>query len=130
MMAKKEKFYNPELETTELYTEVWKPELITVKDATDLLVINHYWQDSDDELWGDFNDPMENIKRGFAAYRERKGYMKPNEIKKLRHQLGMTVRKFAESIGIDSSTLTQIEHNQRLQVKSQEKRFRLVKNSI
>ncbi|HIW88489.1 MAG TPA: helix-turn-helix domain-containing protein [Candidatus Ligilactobacillus excrementipullorum] len=128
MMVKKRKFYNPELETTELYTEVWRPELVTVKDVTDLLVINHYWQDSDGELWGDFTDPMENVREAFDAYRERQDYLKPVEIKKIRHDLGMTVREFADFIGIGSSTLTQIENNKRLQVKYQENLFRFVKN--
>ncbi|MCH4130664.1 MAG: hypothetical protein LKF20_08815 [Lactiplantibacillus sp.] len=46
------KFYNPELDTTELYTEVWKIELVQVRDESNLMVRNHYWKDSDGELWG------------------------------------------------------------------------------
>lgn len=127
-MIKKKEFYNPELETTELYTEIWEPELIEVRDISDLLVVNHYWQDAEGELWGDFNDPMENVRNGFDAYRKRKGYMMPNEIQNLRNKLGMTVREFANTLGIGSSTLTQIENNKRLQVKYQENLFQAVKN--
>ena len=128
-MNKIKEFYNPELETTEDYTEVWKPEVIKVKDESNLVVMNHYWQDKDGKLWGDFNDPMENVKRGFDAYRKRKGYMTPNEIRNLRNQLNMSVREFANAIGIGSSLLTQIENNKRVQVKSQEIVFRAVKES-
>jgi transcriptional regulator with XRE-family HTH domain len=128
-MNKIKEFYNPELETTENYAEVWKPEVIKVKDESDLVVMNHYWQDKDGELWGDFNNPMENVKRGFDAYRKRKGYMTPDEIRNLRNQLNMSVREFANAIGIGSSSLTQIENNQRVQVKYQEILFRAVKES-
>lgn len=60
-MKKSKKLYNPELETTENYNEIWEPEVIKVKDESDLLVMNHYWQDKNGELWGDFNDPMEKM---------------------------------------------------------------------
>lgn len=128
-MNKIKEFYNPELETTENYAEVWKPEVIKVKDESGLVVMNHYWQDKDGELWGDFNNPMENVKRGFDAYRKRKGYMTPDEIRNLRNKLNMSVREFANAIGIGSSSLTQIENNQRVQVKYQEILFRAVKES-
>ncbi|PME01829.1 hypothetical protein [Lactiplantibacillus plantarum] len=82
-MAKKT-FYNEELNTTEEYSEVWKYELMRVKDISDLIVHNHYWKDSRGELWLDFDDPNENFRKAFNAYRNRKGFMQPNEIKKLR----------------------------------------------
>lgn len=94
-MNKRKEFYNPELETTENYDEVWKLEAIKVKDESDLVVMNHYWQDKDGELWGDFNNPIENVKRGFDAYRKRKGYMTPDGIRSLRNQLNMSVKEFA-----------------------------------
>ena len=94
-MNKRKEFYNPELGTIENYDEVWKLEVIKVKDESDLVVMNHYWQDKDGELWGDFNNPMENVKRGFDAYRKRKGYMTPDEIRNLRNQLNMSVKEFA-----------------------------------
>ena len=110
------KFYNPELDTTERYTEVWKIELVQVRDESNLMVRNHYWKDSDGELWVDFNNPMENVTRSFAAYRSKKGYMTPEDIRKLRHNLGLTVRQFAKRLGIAPSSLTQIENNLRVQV--------------
>lgn len=123
-MVTKKKFYNEELDTTDLYTEVWLLETVRVKDVDDLLVENHYWRDSEGELWSDFNNPMENVKRSFDAYRKRKGYMTPHEIRTLRENLGLSVREFADELGIASSTLTQIENNRRVQVKYQEKLFR------
>ncbi|TLQ19706.1 hypothetical protein [Lactobacillus helveticus] len=43
----KKKFFNPELNQYDYYTEVWLPETVTVKDEKDILVINHYWKDKD-----------------------------------------------------------------------------------
>lgn len=37
----KKKFFNPELNKYDMYTEVWKTERINVKDEKDLLVKNH-----------------------------------------------------------------------------------------
>lgn len=126
VQIKKRKFYNPELGTKEEYSEVWKTETVSVRDLDDIKVVNHYWQDINGELWGDFNDPMENIRRSFVAYRERKSYMTPDDIRSLRARLHMTVREFAEMLGIGSSTLTEIENNQRVQVKYQEILFEAV----
>lgn len=126
LQMKKRKFYNPELGTKEEYSEVWKTGTVSVRDLDDIKVVNHYWQDIDGELWGDFNDPMENVRRSFDAYRERKSYMTPDDIRSLRARLHMTVREFAEMLGIGSSTLTEIENNQRVQVKYQEILFEAV----
>lgn len=123
-MTTKKRFYNEELGTTDLYTEVWTLEKVRVKDVDDLLVENHYWQDSDGELWSDFDHPMENVERSFDAYRTRKGYMTPQKIRTLRENMGLSVREFAGELGIASSTLTQIENNRRVQVKYQENLFR------
>ena len=93
-------FYNPELEQTGLYTEVWQTEHIQVKDIQDLVVTNHYWQDAAGELWADFDDPMENVHRSFDTYRKRKGYLTPNQIRQLREDLHLTVRQMATALGI------------------------------
>lgn len=122
-------FFNPELNTYDTYTEVWIPEKVCVKDEKDLLVLNHYWRDSKGELWVDFKNPMENVYRNFDAYRKRKGYMFPQEIKELRKSLNLSVRKFADALGISPSALTQIENNHRIQAKYQENLFRSVKNN-
>lgn len=118
-------FYNPETETSGEYTEVWKNEVVAVKDVKDLLVTNHYWKDDQNgELWLDFDDPNENFRLAFDAYRNRKGYLKPQEIKNLRHALGLGIRGFAERLGISYSKLSQIENNKRVQTLSQEIAFR------
>ena len=62
MKMMKKEFYNPEKEITEEYTEKWIIEKSRVKEVNDLLVTHHYWMDSDGELWGDFDNPMENVK--------------------------------------------------------------------
>ncbi|WP_407889717.1 helix-turn-helix domain-containing protein [Levilactobacillus sp. N40-8-2] len=125
----KKTFYNAETETTEQYTEIWKLELVKVREEEDLLVRNHYWRDSDNELWVDFDCPMENTYRAFKAYRVVKGYMRPDEIRKLREDLHMSVRKFADTLGIASSSLTQIENNQRVQAKYQENLFEAARDN-
>lgn len=122
----KKKLFNLELNRYDIYTEVWIPEKMTVKDEKDLIVVNHYWQDSDGELWGDFENPMENVHRSFDAYRKRKGYLTPVEIKRLRQKLDLSVRKFADALGISSSALTQIENNHQIQTKYQEILFESV----
>ena len=63
------KFYNPEKESTEFYTEKWVLEQTTVKDLKNLTVKHHYWIDSDGEWWVDFENPMENVHADFDAYR-------------------------------------------------------------
>lgn len=122
-MAVKKKFFNPELNKEDIYTEVWKNEYVTVKDEK-LVVKNHYWQDSKGELWGDFDDPMENVHRSFAAYRKKKKFLSPESIRKIRESLGYTVREFAEKLGISPSAVTQIENNHRIQTKYQDMLFK------
>lgn len=118
-------FYNPELETTAVYEEVWRKEVVAVRDVSDLSVLNHYWRAANGELWGDFDDPMENVHRGFAAYRQHQNYMTPAEVKALRINLKLTVRQFAEILGISTSSLTQIENNHRVQARYQENLFEM-----
>lgn len=122
----KKNFFNPELNRSDYYTEVWLPEKVTVKDEKDLFVINHYWEDQDGELWGDFDNPMENVYRSFAAYRQKKVFLTPEQIRGLRKDLNMSVREFANSLGISSSALTKIENNHCVQTKYQDMLFRLV----
>lgn len=120
-------FYNPEKELSELYTEKWIVEKCKIKDVNDLLVLHHYWQDSDGELWVDFDSPMENVEADFLAYRKRKEYMQPNEIKELRQSLNLSVREFAELTGLGFSNISQIENNKRVQTKYQDVIFQLIK---
>ncbi len=122
----KKQFYNPEIETVDVYEEVWIVEKINIKDEKNLLVKNHYWRDKFGELWANFDNPMENVYRGFEAYRTRKGFLSPRQIKEIRNSVNMSVREFADALGISSSTLTKIENNHRIQTKYQDRLFRLV----
>ncbi len=122
----KKKFYNPEKDLTEMYTEEFIIEKCKVKDIDDLIVNHHYWRDSNDELWADFDNPMENVKSDFNAYRNRKRFMSPKNIKQLRNQLNLTVREFAELTGLGYSNISQIENNQKLQTKYQDVMFKLI----
>jgi DNA-binding transcriptional regulator YiaG len=123
-MPNQQKFFNPEKALTELYTEKWLEETCTVKDITDLTIRHHYWEAPDGELWGDFNSPMENIHLDFQAYRQRKEFLTPTEIVHIRQQLHLTVREFADILGLGISTVSQIENNERIQTKYQDNLFR------
>ena len=119
-------FYNEELEAEGEYTEVWKQEVMRVRDVSDLVLCNHYWQDKDGELWVDFEDPNENLRKAFIEYRRRKGFMRPEEIKELRRKLELSTQDFAKMIGIDCDELVQIERNSRIQTLSQENFFKKI----
>ncbi|WP_125583456.1 helix-turn-helix domain-containing protein [Levilactobacillus cerevisiae] len=123
-MPNQQAFFNPETERTEIYTEKWLEETCTVKELTDLSVRHHYWEGPDGELWGDFNDPMENVRRDFQAYRERQHFLTPPEIIHVRQRLNLTVRAFAAALGLGVSTVSQIENGERLQTKYQDNLFR------
>ena len=125
-MSKKKTLYNPELNEYDVYTEVWQQETVDIKGEK-ISVLNHYWKDSKGELWGDFDNPMENIYRGFDEYRKQQGYLSPMEIKNIRKELQLSVRQFAKALGISSSALTQIENNHRIQAKYQDVLFKLVR---
>ncbi|RVU70150.1 MULTISPECIES: helix-turn-helix domain-containing protein [Lactobacillus] len=115
-----QKLFNPELDRFDIYADVWIPKTVTVKDEKDLIVINHYWRDVKGKLWGDFKYPMENVHCSFDAYRNRKGYVTPAKIKKLRQQLHLFIREFADAVGINPVELAKIENNQRIQTQHQE----------
>jgi len=123
-MARQSVFYNPEKDLSENYTEEFRVETVTVKDVTNLRVEHHYWRDADGDLWGDFDNPMENVHRDFEAYRKEKNFLSPAEIHRIREKMGLTVRQFADKLGLGVSTLSQIENNQRIQVKYQDNLFR------
>lgn len=122
-------FYNPEKDKLEKYQEVKQVEPVRFKDGTELNVEHTWWQDKNGELWGNFDDPMENVHKDFKAYREKYNYLMPSEIRELRKKYHLSVREFASILGIGSSTLNQIENDQRLQTKYQNAAFVLSMNA-
>lgn len=123
-------FYNIEKDKKEPYTKVVKREKISVREIHDLEVTNIYWRDPDGELWLNPDNPMENSKNGFSVYRQRKGYLQPEEIRAVREKTGISLNKFAELIGIGKSSLSQIENNLRVQSKEQDSLFKLIKAEV
>jgi len=119
--------FNPETNRREIFTEVTQTEKVSVKNLSGLTVQHHYWRDSTGELWVDFDHPLENVQADFAAYRKQLGLMSPQEIRELRSSLGLTVREFSEKLGLGSSTLSQIENNQRVQTGYQDNLFKWAK---
>ena len=123
-------FYNIEKDKKELYTKVVKSEKISVREIHDLEVTNVYWRSPDGELWLNPDNPMENSKNSFSVYRQRKGYLQPEEIRAVREKTGISLNKFAELIGIGKSSLSLIENNLRVQSKEQDSLFKLIKTEV
>lgn len=123
MTVEKREFYNPEKETTEIYEKEAVIECVKVKDIDNLMVLHYYWKDSDGELWNNFDDPMENVRSDFNAYRSRVGFIQPWELKKLREKIKMTVQEFGDWTGIGYENISKIENNQRVQTKDQDRIF-------
>ena len=121
MTIEKREFYNPEKELTEIYQKETVIERAKVKDIDDLMVLHNYWKDSEGELWNNFDDPMENVRSDFNAYRTRVGFIQPWELKELRKNLKMTVREFGDWTGIGHENISKIENNQSVQTKYQDR---------
>ena len=52
------------------------------------------------------------------------------ELKKLRTDMHLTVREFADYMGLGYSNLSQIENNQRIQTKYQDVLFKLIQEKF
>lgn len=102
-------------------------EEVTIKDKT-FNVIHEYDQcESCGELFEPIEDIDKNIKLDYRTYREKVGFLQPEEIKQIREKYGMNLRQFAELLGIGYSTLSHIE-NGSLQSWYQNSLFVLVKS--
>jgi len=130
MNVETREFFNPEKEITELYEKKSLEEKVKVIDIDDLVVLHYYWRDSNGELWNDFDDPMENVRNDFSAYRSRVGFMQPWELKKLRENIKMTVREFGDWTGLGYGTISKIENNQKIQTKYQDRIFQLTREKF
>lgn len=106
------------------------PEVVPVSDITDLRVTHHYWKDSEGELWGDFEDPMKNLRTDFAVYLARKHYISPTQITLIRATLNKSVGQLAEMLNLKPSMITQMETNQRIQTDKQERILRAIANQF
>ena len=117
------RFYNPELDRLDEYTERYVTEKVKVRDLI-VTVINHYWQDQDGHLWADFSDPMENLRKAFSVYIIRKGWLTPYQIRSMQRKLRklhLSDQAFSIYVGIDVPILNQIKDNHRLQTADEER---------
>lgn len=114
------RFYNPELDRSDEYTERYITEKVKVRDLT-VTVTNHYWQDQEDHLWADFSDPNENLRKAFSAYIIRKGWLTPYQIRSMQRKLHLSDKAFSTYVGIDALILSQIKDNHRLQTADEER---------
>ncbi|MCH4009189.1 helix-turn-helix domain-containing protein [Companilactobacillus sp.] len=129
-MATKKSFYNLETERVSEYTEKFILSDVQVGNVTGLKVMHHYWQDSDGEFWGDFDNPMENVLADFAAYRKYLHFLTPEEISKIIKPLNIDLRSLANFLGISASTISSISTNNRAQDKYQDNLFRSLHERI
>lgn len=102
------RFYNPELDRSDEYTERYITEKVKVRDLT-VTVISHYWQDKVGHLWADFSDPNENLRKAFSAYIIRKGWLTPYQIRLMQRKLHLSNKDFSQYVGIDVLILNQIK---------------------
>lgn len=113
------RFFNPELDRTDEYAERYITEKVQVRDLT-VTVTNHYWQDQDGQLWTDFTDPMENLRKAFSTYIIRKGWLTPYQIRSMQRKLYLSDKDFSTYVGINVLILNQIKNNHRLQTVDEE----------
>ena len=129
-MTTTKSFYNPETEQVSKYTEKFILSDVEVGNVTGLKVMHHYWQDSDGELWGDFDNPMENVLADFAAYRKHLNFLTPEEISKIIQLLNINIRNLANFLGISISTISSLANNRRAQDKYQDNLFKSLRERI
>lgn len=118
--------YNSELERWVKYTEVFVTETTTVKDLTDLQVRHHWWRDPDGEYWADSARPLENFYADMAAYRKRKRFLTPGEIKERLKSLNLSLDELSDRTEIPSKVLNEIQRYQRLQTAAQDAKLRQI----
>lgn len=85
-------------------------EEVTIKDKT-FNVIHEYDQcENCGELFEPIEDIDKNIKLDYRTYREKVGFLQPEEIKQIREKYGLNFRQYAELLGVGHSTLWHIEN--------------------
>jgi len=62
------------------------------------------------ELFEPYENVDKNLLKDYSVYREKVGYIQPDEIKAIRNSYKFTIREFAEVLGIGYSTLSNIEN--------------------
>jgi len=100
-------------------------EKVTIKDETFDVIHEYDKCEHCGELFEPFENIDKNIEKDYSIYRDKKGYLQPEKIKKIREKYGFSVRQFAELLGIGYSTLSNIE-NGALHTKYQDVLFKLV----
>lgn len=118
-----EELYNPELDRTDKYEEVYLWENVLVRDE-EIPLLNHYWRDKDGELWGDFKNPMENVKRSFNAYRKLKKDLTPSMIKSRRMELNISVEDISRALNISPHLFRALENNKYVQSEDEDLHLR------
>lgn len=85
-------------------------EEVQIRDVT-FSTVHEYDKCSEcGELYHPLDDVDKNYLKDYELYREKVGYLQPERIKSIRELYNLTIREFAEILGIGYSTLSNIEN--------------------
>ncbi|KAF1296799.1 hypothetical protein BAU15_09135 [Enterococcus sp. JM4C] len=125
-----QKRYCSECEHYSEFSEVKLEESLRIKGVP--ITASHIYYECNNckELFESFDDPDYNTRIDFEIYSFKVGILKPVEIKQLRENYGLSLRQFAEIIGISYSTLSEIENGYILHSKHLDSTLRLCENPV
>lgn len=73
-----------------------------------------------------FDDPDVNLKSDYCVYRDKVGFLSPEQIKKIRQKLNFSLRETSAILGISYSALSEIENGVILQSEIQDNLLRML----
>ena len=94
----------------EKYIKIEIEEEVFVKKEKFKLTNVYYKRLSDGELFEPFDDPDYNIRNSYNLYRKKHNLLSPQEIVEIRNKYELSVRDFANILGISYSNLSLIEN--------------------
>lgn len=112
------------------FTAISLDEVVQVRHR-EINMTHVYWVPMGEDLDNEENylepidNPDFNLQADFQAYRRQFGVLAPHEIRAIREGYQLSLRQFALVLGINYSTLSEIENGLVLQTDEQESLFRL-----
>ncbi len=94
----------------EKYKKIKIEEEVFVKKERFKLTNVYYKRLSDGELFEPFDDPDYNIRNSYNLYRKKHNLLSPQEIVEIRNKYELSIREFANILGISYSNLSLIEN--------------------
>lgn len=119
--------YSYETGQEETYKKIIVEEEVYVKKEKFTLNNSYYQRLSDGELFEPFDDPDYNIKNAYKLYRNKFNLLSSDEVINIRKMYQLSIREFANILGISYSNLSLIE-NGGIQAKYIDNILRLSRN--